>query len=293
MKRYTYNHGLPFNKKLAENIDYEIKRVELKKASMIIVDGIVGEGKTTLAIHIADYINHKHGMKNVSLEKSNHPQLAMGGKEFQKNLRICYKEGFVVLIYDEAGDFNKRGSLTRFNEALNRTFETFRAFKVIIIMCLPSFEVLDNSLFDKGIPRLLLHCFDRNENYGNFAGYSLYLIFYLKKVMARETVKLMAYRKVYPNFYGQFLDIEPARSKKLDILSTTSKLEISKMAEIKMEGLLSYDDVSKKTLRSIIWVKKAVQNLKIKHSRIIDRKKYFKSNVVDILLDYIDKKGVK
>lgn len=292
--RYLYDHGLPFNKKLAQNLDDVYERVHSdKKASLIIVDGIVGEGKTTLGVHCADYLNKKHGLVEIQLDKKDHPQIAMGGKEFIKNLRVCFKKDLIVILYDEAGDFNRRGSLTQFNAMLNRTFETFRAFKIIVIMCLPNFSVLDNQLLDNGIPRFLLHCFDRNNNYGNFALYSLGDMFYIKKNMMKETIKMNAYKKTYPRCYGQYLDLDPKRSKKLDALSTASKLDIGKISEIKMDGLVSFEDLSKKTLRSIIWVKKAISKIGIKHNRVIDKKKYFNNNTIDQLLDYIDKRGEK
>ena len=71
-------------------------------------------------------------------------------------MNVCYQERFPAAGYDEAGDFNKRDSLSNFNAMINRTFETFRAFKIVVVLVLPSFSVLDNQLFDNMIPRLLL-----------------------------------------------------------------------------------------------------------------------------------------
>ena len=51
-KRFMYNStGLPFNGRLAKSINDQRIRIKKKKASMIIIDGGVGEGKTTLAYH--------------------------------------------------------------------------------------------------------------------------------------------------------------------------------------------------------------------------------------------------
>jgi len=171
MKKRVYKSGLPFSEIIATNLIDLYHRVQLyNKAALIIIDGHVGEGKTTLAVHVADFLNKLANLPQIIFED----QLGMGGDEFLEKLRLCYKKKLPVVIYDEAGDFNRRAALTRFNANLNRTFETFRAFKIIPILCLPSFWVLDNDLFSKGIPRLLLHLSKRTNKMGRFKGYSLY-----------------------------------------------------------------------------------------------------------------------
>ena len=64
-----------------------------------------------------------------------------------------------------------------------------------------------------------------------------------------------------------------------------------KQAEIKFEGLLSYTELSRKVGRSEIWVKKAMSELKINHVKVFERRYYFSSSSIDVLLDYIDEKG--
>jgi len=288
MVRYVYDHGLPFNESLGKNLDNLIDRVAKKKASLIINDGGIGEGKTTIMVEEADYINKSYGLPPINLEVRKHPQLALGGSEFLSKLRACYEKKLPVIIYDEAGDFNRRGALTRFNAMLNRTFETFRGFRIIVILGLPSFRVLDNDLFDKNIPRLLIHLKDRKETYGNFYAYSLYRMLYIKEKMKKLVVKPFAYDQVEPNFRGQFLDLQPERAKQLDKISTKGKLDVLKKAEISVEGLVSYADLAKKVSRSVVWVKMVVNKLKIKHARLINRMKYFDGDVVNRLVDYLD-----
>jgi len=287
-KKYVYEHGLPFSEKLAENCRTLQKRVEGNKAAMILFDGMVGEGKTTAMVHIADYFNKLAGLPQISLELKNHPQLALGGVDFLKQLRVCYDQKLPVIIYDEAGDFNKRGSLSRFNAMMNRTFETFRAFKIIVLVGLPAFHVLDNDLLDKGIPRLLLHLSDRNSLYGNFQGYSLSRMMYLKYVMGKIVVKPQAYSRVEPNFYGHFLDLTPERSAALDKISTRGKLEVLRSSEITADGLMGFNEVSKKIGRSVDWVRRAIAKLKIKPKRTIGRAKYFDDTALNIIADHLE-----
>jgi len=284
---FTYKNGLPFDTTLGKNLTGQQDRINSKKASLIIVDGGVGEGKTTLTVEVADFLNGSP----ISLEPKNHPQYAMGGKQFLAQLGVCFKNKFGVIIYDEAGDFNRRGALTRFNAMLNRTFETYRAFKIIVILVLPNFAVLDNDIYDKKIPRLLVNCWDRGATYGNYRGYSLYRMMYLREKMKKLTVKPLAYKYTTPNFYGHFKDLTPERSKQLDILSTEGKLKELKSAEIRIEGLVSYTDMSIKLACSIVKIKTHLKELKLKPIKYADRKAYFEGGVIDMLADQIDKKA--
>jgi hypothetical protein len=281
---------LPFSKKLADNLDYIHERVFAKnKAGMIIIDGGVGEGKTTLGVHIVDYLNQKKGMPLLDLKELD--QLAMGGTDFAKKLLICNAKSFPIILYDEAGDFNKRGSLTRFNALINRTFETYRAFKVIVVLLLPSFSVIDNDLFDKSIPRLLLHVHSRSEKQGSGDGFSLYRMFYIREKMKKLIVKPQAYKIVEPNFYFHFKDLEPVRSRLLDLASTRGKIKELKHAEIRFEGLVSYSDIAKKVNRSEIWVKQILKAMKIKPERRFERRFYFHQSTTDRVLDFLDDGG--
>jgi len=285
MIRYTYDNGLPFSDIYKENIEDLNKRVEERFASLLIIDGGVGKGKTTLCVHTADYINKLHGFPEIKFKE----QLATGGADFLKKIRICYDKKLPVIIYSEAGDFNKRGALSKFNAMLTRTFETFRAFKIVVLLDLPNFNVLDNGLFDNNIPRLLIHVDNRDMNYGNFSGYSLYRMFYLRKKMEKLTVKTFAYELVHPNFRGHFLNLPPAREKALDLYTVKGKLKTLRGAEIDMEGLLSYNKMAAKLGKSVSWIRQQCYKLKIKESRTINKVKYFNEVSFNRLADLLEK----
>jgi hypothetical protein len=285
MTQPLYKNGLPFCSTLARNLDLQKSRVDGKKASLIIVDGGVGEGKTTLAVHVANYLHRG----DIVLKE----QLALGGKDFLVKLRICYTMKYIVIIYDEAGDFNRRGALTRFNAMLNRTFETYRGFKIIVVLVLPNFGVLDNDIFDKKIPRLLLNCYDRGKNYGNYRGYSLYRMMYIRDKMKKLIVKPLAYSFTSPNFYGHFLNLGPERETELDKISTAGKIKELKSAEVKIEGLVCYSEMSQKLACSISKVQSNLRELKIKPVKYVDRKAYYEGGVIDQLADYMDEKALE
>jgi len=282
MKNYLYEHGLPFSQKLADNLNDLKDRVKVqKKASLIVIDGGVGEGKTTLAVHVADFLESEHIIFKDSL--------GLGGIDFSKKLKSCYDKKKLSVIYDEAGDFNRRGALTRFNAMLNRIFETFRAFQIIVILCLPSFHVLDEQLLDKQIPRLLIHVQGKTTKYGSFKAYSLYRMFYIKHKMKKMIVKPFAYKYTEPNFVGHFLDLTPERSQELDDYSTKGKLDILDMAEVKFDGLLSFKDMAERLNRSTTWVRVTLKKLRIEPKTIIKRVNYYDPQMINILYDQMDK----
>lgn len=280
-----YSHGLPFSKKLDENINSLQDRVDLRKSALAIIDGGLGEGKTTLMIHLLDYINKINGLGPVDLKG---PQLALGGSDFLKKIRLCYEFKLPCIGYDEAGDFSRRGSLTQFNAMINRTFETFRAFKCIVILALPNFNVLDNDIFDKHIPRLLLHLKNRTSKTGNYYGYSLYRIMLLRWKMSKINIKNYAYNSINPNFVGHFLDLDKERSRELDKISIKNKLNVLRKSEVKIEGLMNYPEMATKLCRSVNYVRVAVNNLNIKPNRIINRVKYFDDDALSRLADHLE-----
>jgi hypothetical protein len=282
-----YKNGLPFSENLAYNIRKLKKRVDHNKAAMIIIDGGVGEGKTTLMVHVLDYINSLYGLPQIDIKEC--VQLSMGGSMFLKNLRKCYNKKLPCCGYDEAGDFSKRGSLTAFNSMLNRTFETFRAFKCIIVIVLPNLNYLDQQIFDNQIPRFSLHLKGRTQKTGNYYGYSLYRTLLLKSRMSKMKIKNYAYVTVNPNIWGHFQDLDPVRRRELDKVSTKNKLDILRRSEIKIEGLLTYAELAVKLMRSVIWTRRAVNKLKLKQKRTIGRMKYFDPAVLNILLDHGNK----
>lgn len=282
-KQVLYQGGLPFTPELATNLVDIDDRVRKRKASMIIIDGGVGEGKTTLATHCADYLQ-ANPIEFLT-------QLGLGGEDFTKKLRVCAKEKLKVVIYDEAGDFNRKGAISRFNLMMNRVFETYRTFQVIVIAILPSFYYLDNQLFDNKIPRLLLHCKGRTEKYGTFQAYSLYRMMYLREKMKKMVVKEHAFNVVEPNFYGRFRDLPPSRSNELDKISTESKMKTLERTEIQVSGLFTYKDFLEKSGKSIATLRRAFAKMKIKPAKKIGRTNFYTPESLNLVLEEMSKEG--
>lgn len=299
MASKTYKHGLPFDTAMRDCLDEQIKeRINRKFPSLIIVDGGQGQGKTTFLVHCIDYVNSKYKLGDCTLENKEHPQLAQGGKEFKKCFNLCKEKKLPILGYDEAGDFSRRGAITSFNWMLNRTFETFRSSGIIIFLCLPNFNILDNHLFDLEVPRVLLHMRDRQItiNCGNYSAYSLYGMNWIRYWFEKlpKAIRYKCYDHVTPNFRGHFLNLSESRAEKLAKLSDSGKAKQDYLAEVRMNKWLNYEDLCQKLGRSRIWVVKEVNRLKIKPARLIMGKKYFDSITLNRLHEILDsRRGVR
>lgn len=248
------NSNLHFGSLLKKNLDRVHHRVfVMNKAGMVLIDGGVGSGKTTLAVHCADYLNGSH----IDFDL----QLAMGGEDFQEKLRECYQRKLKVLIYDEAGDFNRRASLTRFNADLNRIFETYRVFKIIVILVLPSVEDLDDSIFKKEIPRYLLHCYARTLTTGRYMGYALNRVQWIKYYMKTTPNKTKAYVLEQHNIRESFTDLPPKRQQELTDYTVKGKLEILELKMSKKEAMLKLDDLVRLTGQSGLTIRGKLHRL--------------------------------
>jgi len=286
-----YKNGLFISSSLAKNLKGQRERIKKKLASAMLIDGGVGQGKTTLAVHCVDYHNKLEGLPEMKLDLKDHPQLAMGGEDFTKKFRECHDLKLPAIIYDEGGDFSKRGSLTKFNAMLNRMFETYRGFKIMVIICLPNFNMLDSALFDNKIPRMLLNLRNRDK-YGNYWGYSLSQMNWIRYWFDKlpKGAKHKCYSKCMANFHGQFKNLSPEREKALDRISTEGKRELLKKQEITLSGLITYSQIATKIGRSYDWTKKNICKLKVKEARKIGSLKYFKEEVIEQLNNVLDNK---
>jgi hypothetical protein len=267
MQRFLYDNGLPFQKPLDMNLTKCKGRININKASLVIIDGAIGEGKTTLAVECADFYQGA----TINMKE----QIAMGGIDFQEKCKIAIRNNYKVIIYDESGDFDKRQAISKFNMALNRFFDTYRTYKIFVILCLPYFNVLENYLFEKKIVRGLLHCYGRTETYGCYKGFDLSMMYWLKWHLEKEVVKPMAYGKQKCSFHGNFLNLPSERAKELDEISTSSKRKILDKNIVFQKNLLSLTDMANKLNMSAQGCSKIVQKLGLSPDMKLEGKTYY------------------
>ena len=110
----------------------------------------------------------------------------------------------------------------------------------------------------------------------------------MKKIAKEHSNPLMVYNRVVENLHGYFKDIDSNRSIDLDKIGMNKKRNLKNKARIQYEGLLNYVDLSNKLFKSVDWTRRAVSGLKIKHTKEVNRIKYFNPDVVNILSDHIE-----
>lgn len=272
----SYN-GYPFDESLIKTLDAVFQRIENNKAAMIIIDGGVGEGKTTLACHIANYFQPGW------VKQRSHDLLAMGGSNFVAALEEAVRMNDKVVVYDEAGDFNTRGALTSFNKQLNRVFETYRQTQKLVILCLPNFADIDKSLMHKQIMRTLIHVYDRTKNMGRYKAFSLWRAWYLRETMQSFTVPQQAYGMTTPNLYGAFKDLSSDERDKVSAISLKGKKKIIQESRLREQG---YIDMEQLMTMTPLTKQKAYQALQdVSNYTKVGKKKYYHKKEAIMKLD--------
>ena len=255
------------------------------KGSMICIAGQTGEGKTTLAVQIAEYYQGKP----LDFEK----QIAMGGSDFMRKRDICIKESLPVIVYDEAGDLIGKRAMSKFNIDLVRDFELQRAFQIFVILCLPSFRSLDSSLFDeRGLIRAVVQVYDRTSDVGHFS--------YFGRAKTNTLIMIMSDRKkrpsisdhlflpdkpcfVKPDTGGIFHDLPKDRRDELRSYSIKGKYQVLEERSAKDSGLLNYDDLAKLTGKSMNYLRDRISKARLSPEKKIGRITYYNKEVLEIL----------
>jgi hypothetical protein len=264
-KKYFFSYGLPFSEIVRNNLNDWIERVNSDLPVLIAIDGGLGQGKTRLAIEIADYINEKlGGGPHIDFKT----QYGMGGEEFKKRFRDCIDKNKRVALYDEAGDFTKRGAMTKFNRELVSFFETFRIFKIIVVCVLPLFMILDQGVYNGAIVRGLFHCHGRTPHYGNIKAYDLDSMFYMLSMIQRKKVynpfKVYNDAVVRPNFHAH-----------------------------DTRGLMNITDMSKELKVTTSCISARLKKMKLTPTMKDGKSKYFEKQIIDRLRAEIWKDGKK
>lgn len=278
-----FKNGLPWNtgmhKDYKEDILYFnltqwIKRIKGKKAAFIVIDGTVGEGKTTLATHILNiamqiWNNNKEDIKFKDY-------LYTGKEEFIAGLNEQLSNNRHGILYDEAGDYNKQTYRTNQGIEVSRNFEICRVYKLFTILTLPSFFDLPNHLFTSNYVRAVIHCHSRTMSHGKFSLYSLPTCLYMRDYAQKHTAKRnQAYSIFQPNFRGNWYNHTPEKDKELEDLTMKKKLDISIQTSVRLNDWTNYKEITRETGYTQKHIRNTLKEMKIEPVKIIRKVKYF------------------
>jgi hypothetical protein len=282
-KGFGYDRRIGFGNKLALDLLRQAKRISENKASLIVIDGGLGSGKTTLAIEIADYLSRSP----IDLTK----QLSLGGEDFQTKMKECVDAQLRVLVYDEAGDFSKKATMTKFSRNLTRVFDTFRTFQMIIIIILPDALKLDTHIVSSKVARMIIHCEERSAQGGRYKVFSLSDYYWLSYHSKKNIIKPAVYKQQYPVYEEAFTTLHPERQKALDIISQNSKMNMLNEKALEAQGLLSVTQMSAMLGIARPTVLTKLCKLKIKNVTSIKQVKYYDELALNMLRNSLSAPG--
>ncbi len=191
--------GAYINKTLAENLDVYAEKIVDDMHFLIIISGndSVGNGKTTLATHVAAYltdkINKLHGLKNTFTSKNVAFSAAKLVDKSFANPKYC------VNLLDEGDDLTTHGMKQAAVE-LKRYFRKCRQLNQILIMILPSFFELPKFYALSRSHSLINVKFHGKFNRGNFDFYGPKQ----KKKLYLKGKRDWDYDSAKPDFNGAF-----------------------------------------------------------------------------------------
>lgn len=282
MKEETtqYENGTPFSNytEVLENIqDLELRRQE-KKPCLIIIDGMPSTGKTTIGTHIINEENKICGLGRCDLTKKT-LQIGTGTEQFIAKLRPCAEAGYPIIMFDEAGEYNRQGWASKLNKIVNKIMDTYRAYNIIIIMVLHDFQELPKHVWNIKLPTILIHLKER-ESVGRSRWYDLQDMYWIMHNRKTDIFPEASYDKQTPVFRCNFKNLPLEEAKQLDELSTSAKKEKLRGSEIDIQGLLSIHDIQTILEKSVSWIKTHIKQLKIKEQTIYKKKKYYAQEII-------------
>jgi len=268
-------------------LDDAIKEIDGNASLPIIfIDGMQLSGKTTLAVQGVDYVNSKKGKGLMDLSQSDNIQYAMGGEQFLRKLPQASMQGYRIMVYDESGDYSRKGAMTRFNKTMDNAIDVMRVHKCIIIFICHYFpKQVPSEMMDKGLVSCLIHCVSRkpNQAYTDVKVYDKESCAYMVNHWIKFVKVPGHIYRLTPNFTFRFNDIEEHRSKLLATLGKAKKKELWDMSEIRLNGLVTQQEIASQLQVSLSWVRKKIKELEEEAEKTYKNKKYYTQRLMESL----------
>jgi hypothetical protein len=170
MSSLVYDNGYPYTDPLPAFVDRAVYHVQQQHlASLIIVDGGLGSGKSTMAAQMLRQIDPGF----VATKESFKLRYLLGGTALMETAVKAHKQGVKGLIFDEAGiDLSSRSAMSTMNRNLNGFFQLYRALSLVVILVLPSVRILDKQVYEFDIHRFQVHT--HSKLHGSYNRYRLW-----------------------------------------------------------------------------------------------------------------------
>jgi len=289
MKKHEYSFSFKNTKLKWSNpaftnlIDEQVDRVENKKPSVIVIDGMHSGGKTTLTGHIGQYIESKYDR-----EFDYENQVGKGMDNFLERLKWCRENGRKIVVYDEAEDFDRKGAMSRFNRLLNKVFAVMRINKMVVIIVLGIVKKLEYEPIEKGLVRCLINVHGRTGNYANIrlydAGNIFYLMYLMQKYKNSGKAPMMAYSKTATFMRSRILRADSKDETLWDAIDLKDKNRIQDDASLATRGLIDIKTLAKESGYSISSLRTKFRSLKPEVVKI-GRKNYYYRSLINRLAD--------
>lgn len=243
---------------------------EQNQAALIVIDGFVGSGKTSIAVNMAE--RYQGGPLDYSCQYAN------GAEEFITKIVECKKKNKGVIVFDEASDFGSRSAMTGLNRRVNEVFNQYRAFRILVIICLPSISFIDRQIFRKGVLRMLYHI--RRKKQGKYAEavcYSATQTEWILYKMGRFKANLeLAYSSQRRCYIVRFPPLTKAKDDKLTEITIGKKIE-------RIQSLTKYanrKELAQQIGRSEWWINKKIKELNLKPAMKKGKREFYDKSVI-------------
>lgn len=281
----VFKEGTPFNipEEIYNFVSGALVNVHNNIPAVIVIDGGQGSGKTTLAVELTDVANFLTGKPQVDLEEKENLQYGLGAEQFLSKLPKGAMAGFKASIYDEGGDYSRKGALSRFNKALDQAMATVRTFGSIIFIIVHDVARLPSEMFTKQIVTCLIHCKQRNPNssYSTAEVYSYVNLCYVLDNKKHVVVPEWAYKGC--DFHFRFKDLSPERSTLLKQLGHLKKKELWADTNLKSKGYMTFRDLGNSLGRKEQAVRALIKKLGLKPEEVHKKKNYYSPAVLETL----------
>ena len=270
-------YGFFLDSALKYNLDnYIIKGIKNKHDGIVLITGLEGTGKSTLAKQLAAYCG-SHFNKTLDLDN-----IVFDGKDLMD--RIDAASPGTPIIFDEAiMDMASQDASTDMQKILIKKFTLIRKKRLLIFIVIPSFFML-RKYFAIFRTRVMINCFcPDGVSRGAFKAYS----FGRKKKLYIYGWKEMNMGSVPPSFIGRFVDTtgyfmdEDAYELKKDIAikklteddkQTPKEKLVEEMNDFKDKLKLELSSYKEKTKEKIeVWKVKQMEQVRLHKLKAVEK----------------------